>query len=132
MPPEGQLMKPILIIDDSPIMLMSISRILQKGGFTVESCANGQIAIDKIKGGFSPAIILTDLNMPVLDGFGFIKQARQLAATRFTPIVILTTESATQKKDTARAAGATGWLTKPAEPHDLLATLKQLLPASVT
>jgi two-component system chemotaxis response regulator CheY len=123
-------MKPILVVDDSPTMLMSISRILTKVGFTVESCANGQLAIDKIKGGFNPAIILTDLNMPVLDGFGFIKQARQLPATRFTPIVVLTTESATQKKDTARSAGATGWLTKPAEPHELLAILKQLLPAT--
>jgi two-component system chemotaxis response regulator CheY len=122
-------MKPILVVDDSPTMLMSISRILTKVGFTVETSANGQIAIDKIKGGFSPAIILTDINMPVLDGYGFIKQARQLPATRFTPIVVLTTESATQKKDTARAAGATGWLTKPAEPHELLAILKQLLPA---
>jgi two-component system chemotaxis response regulator CheY len=111
-------------------MLMSISRILTKVGFTVESCANGQIAIDKIKGGFSPAIILTDLNMPVLDGFAFIKQARQIPSTRFTPIVVLTTESAAQKRDTARAAGATGWLTKPAGPQELLATLKQLLPAS--
>jgi two-component system chemotaxis response regulator CheY len=111
-------------------MLMSISRILTKVGFTVETCTNGQVAIDKIKGGFSPAIILTDLNMPVLDGYGFIKLARQLPATRFTPIVVLTTESATQKKETARAAGATGWLTKPAEPQELLATLKQLLPAA--
>lgn len=123
-------MKPILVIDDSPTMRLSLSRILTKAGFVVESCADGRIAIDKIKGGFTPAIILTDLNMPVLDGFGFIKQARQLPATRFTPIVVLTTESALQKKDTARAAGATGWLTKPAEPQELLATLKQLLPAT--
>jgi two-component system chemotaxis response regulator CheY len=109
-------------------MLMSISRILQKAGFAVEGAANGQLAIDKIKGGYKPALILTDLNMPVLDGFGFIKQARQSPATRFTPIVVLTTEAAMQKKEAARTAGASGWLTKPTEPQDLLATLKQLLP----
>jgi two-component system chemotaxis response regulator CheY len=66
-------MKSILVVEDSPTMLMSISRILQKAGFAVEGAANGQLAIDKIKGGYKPALILTDLNMPVLDGFGFIK-----------------------------------------------------------
>jgi two-component system chemotaxis response regulator CheY len=110
-------------------MVMSLSRILKNAGYEVVTAANGQEGVTKLAGGLKPNIILTDLNMPQMDGIAFIKEARKSAATRFTPIIVLTTESGSGKRDEARAAGASAWLTKPTEPNELLSTLKQLLPA---
>lgn len=121
-------MNSILVLDDSPTMVMSLSRILSKSGYTVETAANGKDGMDKLRAGMKPNLILTDLNMPVMDGIAFIKEVRRFAATRFTPIVVLTTESVTGKRDEARSAGASGWLTKPTQPDELIATLKQLMP----
>lgn len=120
---------PILLIDDSPTMVMSLTRILQKAGYEVTSAVNGQEALDKLKAGLKPKLILTDLNMPVLDGLSFIREARKGGSTRFTPIVVLTTESGPAKEGEARQAGASGWLTKPAQPDELLGTLRRLVPA---
>jgi two-component system chemotaxis response regulator CheY len=122
-------MSTIFIVDDSTTMLMSLSRILARAGYTVETACNGKEGLDKLKSGMKPNVILTDVHMPIMDGITFIKEARKWAATRFTPIVVLTTESLAAKQGEARAAGASGWLTKPTPPEDLIATLKQLLPA---
>ena len=122
-------MPDILVLDDSPTMVMSLSRILKGAGYAVHTAINGVDGMAKLAGGLKPNVILTDLNMPQMDGLAFIKEARKHGATRFTPIIVLTTESGTLKRDEARAAGASGWLTKPTEPAELLATLKQLLPA---
>ncbi len=122
-------MPAILVVDDSATMIMSLSRILKKAGYEVETAANGCEGIDKLVGGMKPGVILTDINMPKMDGVAFIKEARRFAPTRFTPILVLTTESGGAKRDEARAAGASGWLTKPTDPDDLLNALKQLLPA---
>jgi two-component system chemotaxis response regulator CheY len=108
---------------------MSLSRILKAAGYDVESASNGKDGLTKLVGGLKPSAILTDLNMPQMDGITFIKEARRTAGARFTPIIVLTTESGMQKRDEARVAGASGWLTKPTEPDELLSTLKQLLPA---
>jgi len=122
-------MPAILVLDDSATMVMSLSRILKNAGYEVETAVDGKQGLAKLAAGLRPSVILTDLNMPQMDGIAFIKEARKAAATRFTPIIVLTTESGTQKRDEARAAGASGWLTKPTEPNDLLSTLKQLLPS---
>jgi len=119
----------ILVLDDSATMVMSLSRVLKNAGYEVETASNGKDGLTKLATGLKPSVILTDLNMPQMDGLAFIKEARRTAATRFTPIIVLTTESSGQKRDEARAAGASGWLTKPTEPEELLKTLKQLLPA---
>jgi len=119
----------ILVLDDSATMVMSLSRVLKNAGYEVETASNGKDGLTKLAAGLKPNVILTDLNMPQMDGLAFIKEARRTAATRFTPIIVLTTESSSQKRDEARAAGASGWLTKPTEPEELLSTLKQLLPA---
>jgi two-component system chemotaxis response regulator CheY len=121
-------MPAILVLDDSATMVMSLSRILKNAGYEVETAANGKEGMAKLSGGLKPCVILTDLNMPQMDGIAFIKEARKSAATRFTPIIVLTTESGGSKRDEARAAGASAWLTKPTEPSELLSTLKQLLP----
>jgi two-component system chemotaxis response regulator CheY len=123
-------MPAILVLDDSATMVMSLSRILKNAGYEVETAANGKEGMAKLTAGLKPSVILTDLNMPQMDGIAFIKEARKSASTRFTPIIVLTTESGSQKRDEARAAGASGWLTKPTQPNELLTTLKQLLPAS--
>jgi two-component system chemotaxis response regulator CheY len=121
-------MPAILVIDDSTTMVMSLSRILKTAGYGVETASNGKAGLAKLGGGFKPDVILTDINMPEMDGIAFIKEARKNSACRFTPIIVLTTESAAQKRDEARAAGASGWLTKPTEPERLLSALKQILP----
>jgi two-component system chemotaxis response regulator CheY len=123
-------MPDILVLDDSPTMVMSLSRILKSAGYKVETAANGREGLSKLAAGLKPHLILTDLNMPQMDGISFIKEARRTGATRFTPIIVLTTESGASKRDEARAAGASGWLTKPTEPNELLSTLKQLLPSA--
>jgi len=122
-------MAAILVLDDSVTMVMSLSRILKSAGYEVETAGNGKEGMAKLAGGLKPSLILTDINMPQMDGIAFIKEARKAASTRFTPIIVLTTESGGQKRDEARAAGASAWLTKPTEPNELLAALKQLLPA---
>jgi two-component system chemotaxis response regulator CheY len=122
-------MPAILVLDDSATMVMSLSRILRNAGYAVETATDGQEGMTKIAAGLKPTLILTDLNMPRMDGIAFIREARRAVATRFTPIVVLTTESGAGKRDEARVAGASGWLTKPTEPSELLSTLKQLLPA---
>jgi two-component system chemotaxis response regulator CheY len=118
----------LLLIDDSPTMIMSLSRILQKDSHTIATAANGQDALDKIAAGTRPDLILADINMPVMDGLTFIRAARRTAAVRFTPILVLTTESGAAKRAEARSAGASGWLVKPAQPVELLETIKRLLP----
>ncbi len=121
-------MPAILVLDDSPTMVMSLSRILKNAGYEVETAANGKEGMTKLASGLKPSLILTDLNMPQMDGVAFIKEARKSPATRFTPIIVLTTESSGPKREEARVAGASAWLTKPTEPNTLLSTLKQLLP----
>ncbi|MDO9712963.1 response regulator [Paracraurococcus lichenis] len=120
-------MTTVLVVDDSSTMVMSLSRILTKSGYVVETAANGQEGMTKLKNGLKPGLILTDVNMPVMDGITFVKEARKHPATRFVPIVVLTTEAGGPKQSEARAAGASGWLTKPTPPDTLLATLKQLI-----
>jgi two-component system, chemotaxis family, chemotaxis protein CheY len=122
-------MPAILVLDDSATMVMSLSRILKSAGYEVETAGNGKEGMAKLAGGLKPSVILTDINMPQMDGIAFIKEARKSASTRFTPIIVLTTESGGQKRDEARAAGASAWLTKPTEPNELLTALKQLLPS---
>jgi two-component system chemotaxis response regulator CheY len=122
-------MPAILVIDDSVTMVMSLSRILKNAGYEVETAANGKEGLSKVVGGLKPSLILTDINMPEMDGIAFIREARKTPATRFTPIIVLTTESGGHKRDEARAAGASGWLTKPTDPNQLLSALKKLLPA---
>jgi two-component system chemotaxis response regulator CheY len=122
--------KTILIVDDSATMLMSLRSSLSLGGFQVESASNGQEALDKLKGGLKPALILTDINMPVMGGLEMIGKVRALHGCRFFPILTLTTESQTAKRDEGRRLGATGWLVKPISGSDLLKVVKQLLPGA--
>jgi two-component system chemotaxis response regulator CheY len=120
--------KTILVVDDSATIVMSLRNNLEIAGYDVESASNGQEALDKLKSGVKPNLIITDVNMPVMGGLAFIKEARKLANCRFTPILILTTESSTERKTEAKSLGATGWLIKPCSGTDLINIAKKLLP----
>jgi len=118
--------KTILIVDDSATMIMSLKAALEMHGFKVETASNGKEALDKIKSGLKPALIITDLNMPVMDGMEFIKNVRPIL--KFIPILILTTESEVKKREEAKKLGATGWLVKPVSGTDLINVIKKVLP----
>lgn len=122
--------KTILIVDDSVTMLMSVKSSLSLGGYQVETANNGQMAIDKLTAGLKPNLIITDINMPVMGGLEMIGKVRALPGCRFFPILTLTTESETAKRDEGRRLGATGWLVKPISGNDLLKVVKQLLPGT--
>ncbi len=111
-------------------MIMNLSGILTKAGYEVATAANGKEGIEQLSGGLKPSVILTDLNMPEMDGIQFIKEARKAAATKFTPIIVLSGDSDGRKRDDARSAGASGWLTKPPQPAQLLYVVKQLVAAA--
>ncbi len=119
-------MKKVFLIDDSAVMLMSVKEALSMAGYEVETATNGEDAMEKIKGGIKPDLIITDINMPKMDGISFIKNVRPIL--KFTPILVLTTESETAKRDEAKKSGATGWLVKPVSGPDLLKVIKQVLP----
>lgn len=121
---EGTIVKTVLCVDDSTTVLLSLSAILTKAGYAAEKAVSGDEALGKLKGGLKPDLILTDLNMPGMNGIEFIKQVRGLAALRFVPILFLTTESQQSKRAEAKAAGASGWLVKPVNGEELLSTIK--------
>lgn len=118
--------KNILVVDDSPTMRQMVSFTLRGAGFDVTEAQHGQEALSKIEGR-QIDMIVTDLNMPVMDGIEFIRQARSLQATRFVPILMLTTESQPEKKMAGKAAGATGWIVKPFDPPKFLAVIAKIL-----
>lgn len=120
-------MKTILCVDDSSTVLLSLSAILTKAGYGVEKANNAEEGMSKLKAGTKPDLIITDLNMPGMNGIDFIKQVRQMPTMRFVPILFLTTESQQAKRAEAKAAGASGWLVKPVNGDELLNTIKLVM-----
>ncbi len=116
----------ILAVDDSASMRQMVSFTLKAAGHTVTDAADGKQALDIAKTK-SFDLVLTDVNMPVMDGLTLTRELRALPAFKFTPILVLTTEAGMDKKQEGRAAGATGWLVKPFNPDQLLATIKKVL-----
>ncbi len=120
--------KVILIVDDSAVMLMSVKETLEIAKFVVHTAKDGVEALAALQGGLRPDLVITDINMPNMNGLDLIKHARTIL--RFTPILALTTESQTSKRDEAKKLGATGWLVKPISGPDLLRVIKQVLPGA--
>lgn len=118
-----------LVVDDSVTIRKLVSRTLQQAGFEVLEAANGQEGLNAIKGR-ALSIIITDVNMPVMDGLEFIRGLRDTAEHRFTPVIFLTTEVEATKRDQAKAAGATGWLVKPFSPEKILSVVQRVVPAA--
>ncbi|NBC37419.1 response regulator [Novosphingobium sp. FSY-8] len=123
-------MKHILIVDDSPTILMSMEGVLSRAGFQVSKAPSGEDAVRALQNGVRPNLVITDLNMRGMNGIDVIKAIRANSATRFTPVLMLTTESAQDKRQEARSAGATGWLVKPVQPNDLLGVVRQVMPGA--
>lgn len=119
--------KRIFLVDDSATILMSISNILTKAGFETDKAASGEEALRKLQGGAKADLLITDLNMPGMNGIELIKEVRKLPVYKFMPILFLTTESQQSKKMEAKAAGASGWLVKPATAESLINTIKLVL-----
>ena len=123
--------KTILIVDDSSTVLMSVESMLTRLGFTVETARDGTEAEAKINGGLRANLVITDINMPRMNGIELIGKIRSNSSYRFTPVLVLTTEQEQGKRDEARAKGATGYLVKPVTGEQLKTVIKQVLPGSI-
>lgn len=117
--------KTIMTVDDSASVRQMVSLTLKDDGYTVIEACDGKDALAKLSGQID--LIITDLNMPNMDGIELIKAVRATANYKFVPIVMLTTESQASKKEEGKSAGATGWIVKPFKPDQLLAVAKKLL-----
>jgi len=119
--------KRILAVDDSASVRQMQRFVLSGAGYDVIDAIDGRDGLAQLEKSGAVNLILTDLNMPNLDGVGFIKAVRASNAHRLTPIVVISTESQQEKKQAARAAGATGWIVKPFTPEQLLAVVKKVI-----
>lgn len=117
--------KTIMTVDDSASVRQMVCFTLKKEGYAVIEAVDGKDALAKLTGQVD--LIITDLNMPNLDGIGLIKAVRANQGYRFTPVVMLTTESQDAKKMEGKAAGATGWIVKPFKPEQLVAVVKKVI-----
>lgn len=119
--------KTALVVDDSTTMREMVSYSLKEAGFDTLTAGDGQQALDALQGK-SVDLIITDLNMPVMDGLTFVKAARARDELKTVPILMLTTESQQTMKEQGKAAGATGWLVKPFNPEMLLKVVAKVVP----
>lgn len=117
----------VLTVDDSRTMRDMLRLALTDAGFRVVQAVDGAHGLEVLQAE-QPDLIVTDINMPVMDGFGFIEGVRSQAAHRSTPILVLTTEGDAAKKSRARQAGATGWIVKPFNPVKLVDALRRVAP----
>jgi len=119
-------MASILAVDDSTSMRQMVSFTLKGAGYDVVEASDGLEALGIAKTrGFD--MVITDVNMPNMDGITLIGELRALPSFKFTPLLMLTTESSPEKKQQGKAAGATGWIVKPFNPEQLLGTVKKVL-----
>ncbi len=119
-------MHSILAVDDSASMRQMVSFTLKNAGYDVVEAVDGQDALEKARSRRFD-LVLTDQNMPRLDGIGLTKQLRTDPNFKATPILILTTESSDEMKQAGRAAGATGWLVKPFDPTKLIEVVRKVV-----
>ncbi len=118
--------KLIMIVDDSASLRQVVKMTLEKMGYEVMEAKDGKDALDKAKGK-KINLIITDLNMPVMDGITFIKELKKLPEHKFTPVMMLTTESQQSKMMEGKAAGAKAWLVKPFKPEQITAAIEKLI-----
>jgi two-component system chemotaxis response regulator CheY len=118
--------KLIMTADDSASVRQMVSFTLKQNGYDVVEAIDGKVALTKLSSQ-KVDMLITDLNMPNLDGLGLIRGVRAGTLNKFIPIVMLTTESQDSKKGEGKAAGATGWIVKPFKPEQLIAVIKKVL-----
>jgi two-component system, chemotaxis family, chemotaxis protein CheY len=119
-------MKRIMTVDDSATIRQMVALTLRDAGYEVIEAVDGRDALERLARE-SVDMLVTDLNMPHLDGVGLIRAVRQQPANRFVPIIMLTTESHDSKKQEGKAAGASGWIVKPFKPEQLLGVVRMVL-----
>ena len=119
--------KLILTVDDSASMRMLLKTSLTAQGFRIEAATDGAHGLERMHE-VNPDLLITDINMPRMDGFELIEAVRALPQFRGTPILVLSTEFSDDKKARARSAGATGWITKPFEAAKLGAAIRRVCP----
>ncbi|MFI5958408.1 response regulator [Cryptosporangium sp. NPDC051539] len=118
--------KTILIVDDSASVRQVVSIALKGAGYDVVAAVDGKDALSKLDGQ-RIHLVISDVNMPNMDGITFVTELKKLAAYKFTPVIMLTTESQDDKKKAAQAAGAKAWVTKPFQPPQMLAAVSKLI-----
>ena len=116
----------ILAVDDSPVMRQMVKATLAEAGHEVAQAANGEEAL-RMAAGQVFDMVITDLNMPVMDGLALIRKLRELPAYSSMPMIALTTESTADIKRAGREAGLTAWVVKPFNPQRLIAAVAELL-----
>lgn len=119
--------KVIMTVDDSTSVRQMVSFTLKRAGFEVIEAVDGQDAVNQLNNGTTIDMMITDLNMPNMDGITLIKQIRTMPKFKFIPIVMLTTESQGDKKQAGKSAGATGWIVKPFKPDQLIGVINKVL-----
>ena len=115
----------ILTVDDSTSVRQVVSFALQDAGYPTVEAVDGRDALNKFSGDIR--LVITDLNMPIMDGIELIRNIRAGAGNKYVPIIVLTTESQPAKKQEAKTAGATGWIVKPFRPEQLVAVVRKVL-----
>ena len=118
--------KTIMIVDDSASLRQVVGIALKGAGYDVIEACDGKDALGKLDGK-KIHLIISDVNMPNMDGITFVKAAKQLPAYKFTPVIMLTTESGDSKKAEGQAAGAKAWVVKPFQPAQMLAAVSKLI-----
>ena len=118
--------KVIMTADDSASIRQMVGFTLKQAGYEVLEAVDGQDALDKLNGA-AVKMLITDLNMPNMDGIELIRKVRAQPQFKFMPIIMLTTESQASKKQEGKTAGATGWIVKPFKPEQLVAVVKKVL-----
>jgi two-component system chemotaxis response regulator CheY len=118
--------KTILIVDDSSSLRQVVGITLKGAGYSVIEACDGKDALTKLNGQ-KIHLIISDVNMPNMDGITFVTEAKKLAAYKFTPIIMLTTEAGEAKKQAGQAAGARAWVVKPFQPAQMLAAVSKLI-----
>lgn len=115
----------ILVVDDSPTMRRLASSTLRSAGYDVVEAEHGQDGVDRLAEGNIHAVV-TDLNMPVMDGLTFTEWMRTNPATAAMPVLMVTTEASDEMRQKGRVAGATGWITKPYTPQKLIGSVRRI------
>ena len=121
--------KYIMIIDDSPTIRISVELAIKNLGYPTDGAENGHDALEKIKKikdrGDDIALVISDINMPQMDGIEFINEFRKI--DKFTPVIVLTTESSQEQIGKGKEAGAAGWIIKPFKPDELLGVVEKFI-----
>jgi len=117
----------ILVVDDSASIRSLVCQTLESAGFSTVQSKHAYDALNQLRTIPVPSLVITDINMPLMHGIAFVQQLRKMPKLLYTPVLLLTTEDRREEKEKARAVGASGWLTKPFHPEQLLAAVKKVL-----